>query len=64
MIHDRDADRAIIRERVCPAQILGDDLEPPNPRRDCPWKCAPNNPSCLCIAEQAQAQNGGRSGTD
>jgi hypothetical protein len=25
-----------------------DDKEPPDPRRDCPWKCRLDDPGCLC----------------
>lgn len=25
-----------------------DDNEPYDPRRDCPWKCLPENPACIC----------------
>jgi hypothetical protein len=30
------------------------DLEPEDPRRDCPWKCNTGDPSCLC-AKKRQA---------
>jgi hypothetical protein len=29
-----------------------DDLEPDSPRRDCPWKCYPNDPKCICEPPQ------------
>jgi hypothetical protein len=37
------------KRRGIPSARRQADLEPDDPRQDCPWKCAPDAPSCLCV---------------
>jgi len=34
-------------------QFTASDLEPEDRRRDCPWKCADDDPGCLCMGRAA-----------
>lgn len=37
--------------QACTAHLY--DHEPYYPGRDCPWKCNPGDPKCLCTANEA-----------